>query len=588
MNILKRPVPFLLWLACAICLVSFTYASCVSTKNTTTISGTKLVSSTSLSAGEGESEIRITWSGNADTNKTPYPLAVITDWYESDDAMKAGTGEKGRLAAQIDIGKSERIIVKNGVAVLHFSESMYDVRDNTWKAVEHTKENVSTTKLVPITLENNTITGTTVVTHPQDNMIFIEVIDAGMDWYPVNVRKDVISGRETASRSGAEPAQAAVEVSQVQQLQSGEQGEAASGVQQATPRYHVAIGDQPAGPFDMNELLHIVQTEQLSKQTLVWKEGMQQWEAAGNIQELASLFQTVSAPPNIAQTQPQYNVALNGISSGPYTLEELKPFIENGRLTKETLIWKEGAFQWVVASAVPEIAALIPQTAKAQEPAADSPADKFFIIVDGQPSGPLSIDNITQQIEKRQIIRSSLVWKEGMRQWAAAETIPELTGIFPVIPPPPPPQAAQSPKSYYIAVNGYPDGPFTTDEVRQKFQSGQINQSALVWKEDMPQWAPISTIPELSFLFTASAATPAAATSQTAQEAAPQPVTPDRYHIAVNGFSTGPFIIEELKQKVQSGQLTKNTLVWKSGMTQWAPAETFTELQSLFNEEKAK
>ncbi|MDR2793748.1 MAG: DUF4339 domain-containing protein, partial [Treponema sp.] len=269
----------------------------MSTKNTATISGDKLVNSTSLSAGEGESEIRITWSGNADTKKPPYPLAVIMDWYESDDAMKAGPGEKGRLVAQIDIGKSEKIIVKNGVVILHLAKSMYNAQENMWNAVE-TKalENSPTTKLVPITLENNTITGTTVVTHPQNNVIIINVIDADMDWYPVNVQKTLLPGRETASRSVAEPAHVATDVSSVQQVQSGEPAETMSGVQQTTPivRYNVAIGNKPTGPFGMNELIQMTQKGQLTKETLVWKEGMQQWEAAGNIQELISLFQTVS------------------------------------------------------------------------------------------------------------------------------------------------------------------------------------------------------------------------------------------------------------------------------------------------------
>jgi hypothetical protein len=325
----------------------------------------------------------------------------------------------------------------------------------------------------------------------------------------------------------------------------------------------------------MNELLQMAQEGRLTKETLVWKEGMRQWEAAGNIQELVTLFQTVSNHPQTAKTRTQYNVAINGISSGPYTLEELKPFIEKGQLTKETLIWKEDVAQWVVASVVPEIVALIPQPA-------NTSAGKFFILVEGQPSGPLSIDDLRQQIEKRQFIRSSLVWKEGMQQWAPAETIPELTNIFPVIPPPPPPQIAPSIR-YYIAVNGYPDGPFTTDEVKQKFQSGQISQSTLVWKEDMPQWVAIGNIPELGALFTTTGTPPSFMASQAAQKGSPQQIaSPVRYHIAVNGLSTGPFTVEELKQKVRLGQLTRNTQVWKSGMTQWELAGTVAELQSLF------
>jgi hypothetical protein len=336
----------------------------------------------------------------------------------------------------------------------------------------------------------------------------------------------------------------------------------------------------------------MAQKGRLTKESLVWREGMSQWEIAGNVPELAPLFQTAPAPPQpVQQTQPRYSAAFNGISSGPYTLEELKPFAEKGQLTRETLIWKEGSSQWVAASSVPEVAALIPQTAQDQPPAAGLQPDafvagKFFVLVDGQPSGPLSIDALKQQIEKRQLARSSLVWREGLQQWVAAESLPELTNIFPVIPPPPPPQTARSPMRYYIAANGYPDGPYTMDELRQKLQSGQIGQRTLVWKEDMPQWAAMSTMPEFSSLFTAAAPAPEVAPSsaapQTAQQGSPQQLAQAMYHVAVKGLSTGPFTIEELKQKAQSGQLTRTTQVWKSGMTQWAPAGAIAELQSLF------
>ncbi|MDR0375738.1 MAG: DUF4339 domain-containing protein [Treponema sp.] len=575
MKILKRPSLFSL---CLLCFLFLICSSCASPKNAVGASGDKLVKPTTLSAGEGESEILITWRGGADKNKTFYPLAVTMDWYESDDAMEAGNGEKGRLVAQIDRGRSGKIVVKNGVAVLHIAGSMYNAKNNTWNAVESAKvNNFPASKLVPITLENNTITGTTIVTHPQSNLTYIEVLDAGLDWYPANVKKAPLPGRE-ASPSPIEDA-------------ASDQRDQTGGQAAAETRYSVAIENQPTGPFDMDELEQMAQNGRLTKESLVWREGMSQWEIAGNIPELARLFQTASPPasPQTAQAQPRYSAAFNGISSGPYTLEELKPFIENGRLTKETLIWKEGFSQWVAASSILEVAALIPQIAQDQAPSPSLQPDavgKFFILVDGQPSGPLSVDALKQRIEKRQLARNSLVWREGLQQWVAAESIPELTNIFPVIPPPPPPQTARSSMQYYIAVNGYPDGPYTMDELRQKLQSGQIGQRTLAWKEDMPQWAAMSAIPEFSSLFTAAVpareSAPSSVAPQPTQQDSPQQLAQIRYHVAVNGLSTGPFAIEELKQKVQSGQLTKTTQVWKSGMTQWAPADAIAELQSLF------
>ena len=48
-----------------------------------------------------------------------------------------------------------------------------------------------------------------------------------------------------------------------------------------------------AGPFNMQQLAQMAQSGQLTPQTYVWKQGMANWELAGNVAELAALF----APP---------------------------------------------------------------------------------------------------------------------------------------------------------------------------------------------------------------------------------------------------------------------------------------------------
>jgi membrane protease subunit (stomatin/prohibitin family) len=55
-------------------------------------------------------------------------------------------------------------------------------------------------------------------------------------------------------------------------------------------QFHVALGGQSAGPFDLNALQQYVQAGQLTRDTLVWKQGMAAWTAAGQVPELANLF----------------------------------------------------------------------------------------------------------------------------------------------------------------------------------------------------------------------------------------------------------------------------------------------------------
>ena len=60
------------------------------------------------------------------------------------------------------------------------------------------------------------------------------------------------------------------------------------------------------------------------------------------------------------------------------------------------------------------------------------------------------------------------------------------------------------------------------------------------------------------------------------------PIPDPMYYIVENGQATGPFDMSKLSQFVNAGSLTKNSLVWKQGMTNWARAEDVKELQPLF------
>jgi len=61
--------------------------------------------------------------------------------------------------------------------------------------------------------------------------------------------------------------------------------------------YTLNINGQNVGPYNMQQLMQMVQTGQLTPQTYVWKQGMAGWELAGNVQELAGLFSPVTPPP---------------------------------------------------------------------------------------------------------------------------------------------------------------------------------------------------------------------------------------------------------------------------------------------------
>ena len=70
-------------------------------------------------------------------------------------------------------------------------------------------------------------------------------------------------------------------------------------------QYYIGINGQQYGPCDWNKLQQLVQQGQLTQQSYVWKNGMAQWEFAGNVAELAPLFQGIAPQmPGMPPTMP--------------------------------------------------------------------------------------------------------------------------------------------------------------------------------------------------------------------------------------------------------------------------------------------
>ncbi|MGD2046135.1 MAG: SPFH domain-containing protein [Gemmatimonadota bacterium] len=70
---------------------------------------------------------------------------------------------------------------------------------------------------------------------------------------------------------------------------------------------------------------------------------------------------------------------------------------------------------------------------------------------------------------------------------------------------------------------------------------------------------------------------------QGGQAAAPPPVPQGpQYFTAPEGQQAGPFAVDALKTQIQSGALTKETLVWTEGMAEWKPAGEVDAVAKLF------
>ena len=60
--------------------------------------------------------------------------------------------------------------------------------------------------------------------------------------------------------------------------------------------FHVVINGEQQGPYDMNAIKSMISNQQISKTTLVWRNGMESWSEAGTVSELSGAFGSVPPP----------------------------------------------------------------------------------------------------------------------------------------------------------------------------------------------------------------------------------------------------------------------------------------------------
>jgi membrane protease subunit (stomatin/prohibitin family) len=82
---------------------------------------------------------------------------------------------------------------------------------------------------------------------------------------------------------------------QMGQAMSGRQAEPSQSPP-PLPGYFVAIGGRQEGPYEMNILRQKTMAGEVTKETLVWKAGMGQWTPAGQVSDIAALFDNVPPP----------------------------------------------------------------------------------------------------------------------------------------------------------------------------------------------------------------------------------------------------------------------------------------------------
>ena len=79
--------------------------------------------------------------------------------------------------------------------------------------------------------------------------------------------------------------------------------------------------------------------------------------------------------------------------------------------------------------------------APAPQPAPVAPpplpgANRYFVALNNQQTGPFGLDALQQQVQGGQLTRATPVWTQGMANWTPAGEIAEFNALFANLPPP--------------------------------------------------------------------------------------------------------------------------------------------------------
>lgn len=182
--------------------------------------------------------------------------------------------------------------------------------------------------------------------------------------------------------------------------------------------YYIEENGTPTGPYELSDpkLLGI------SDDTLVWTQGMNNWQPAGTVAELVAAKRATSAQSSVSNTtytdDNLYYIMQGSQQVGPYPVSQL---LSHG-LTPTTYVWTEGMEQWLMAQTQPQLQPLFSHSTSRPGTTTPPQIKKYYMAVNNAQQGPYSINELVT----KGLTAETLVWTEGMLDWQPAGTIAEL------------------------------------------------------------------------------------------------------------------------------------------------------------------
>lgn len=207
----------------------------------------------------------------------------------------------------------------------------------------------------------------------------------------------------------------------------------------------------------------------------------------------------------------------------------------------------------------------------------------WFIYLTDHHEGPFTPAEIAEKATQGLVTGQSLVWKDGMPEWVALETVPELQSALGAGSAP-----AEAPASPAPAAEGAPasggEGDFSLAQLLAASQSKDAAaESPSVAVETPVQMAAPAQEPASA---PGSSLSALAALSSASTSSAPEPSPHDEvWTLKIGGQVTGLHSLERLIQLANEGEVPADAMLWRSG---WTDFQSVTAVPQVASARKPK
>ena len=359
---------------------------------------------------------------------------------------------------------------------------------------------------------------------------------------------------------------------------------------QAGQEWYYVKGGERQGPLSAEGIGMLVQSGDLSTDSLLWTEGFNEWTPLSEIPAFSvesgeRTAQTSTAAVDSGEAPPlsrdMWYYSKDGAAHGPVSESQLREIIRTGQLAPEQLVYSPKDGKWRRISEVDALS--VTKQADGQTDQGVSPdgtagrrhpeAQHWYAISNNQQIGPYSLDEIKLIVSRRGLTASDLVWHSDLGDWKPVKSVKELAEDLPRVP-----TLSGKAMPWYYMREGQTKGPLNYDEICEALAGGTIGKDTMVFSKPLGVWKEARFVEELKHLLKS-----APGQAHAGRASAEAVRSAGEWHYVDGADRKGPFTRDALTALISQGKVSSGAMVWRGGMPAWKQASKVSEFSGCFD-----